>query len=118
MSGKTLKTMRNMAKRAAILHPIPSLPVLQSALATVRDLGFLERFTVNSMLRMLDSKPLLHIPARDLLFGYEDRLFSMAKFASNIPFEKFGLMVPVSLTPCSRFDSLPQPLADECAHPG
>lgn len=71
---------------------VPNVPFM-SALAVVRDRGFMERFAVNTGLRMLDSKPLLHIPARDLLFGYEDRLFSMAKFTNNIPFQKFGLMV-------------------------
>lgn len=65
----------------------------------MRDLGFLYRFGMNTFLRSLDSKPILHINVKDLLFGYEDRLFSAAKATGingNIPFQKFGLMTPVS----------------------
>ncbi|KAK3926537.1 Scavenger receptor class B member 1 [Frankliniella fusca] len=75
---------------------VPNIPFL-SAVATARERSLLERWGMNMMLRGFDSKPILHIDVRDLLFGYEDRLFNIAKMTAingRIPFQKFGLMVP------------------------
>ncbi|XP_034235542.1 lysosome membrane protein 2-like isoform X2 [Thrips palmi] len=72
---------------------VPNIPFM-SALATAREESWVKRVGINTMLRLMDSKPLLHIPTRDLLFGYEDSLFNMAKFTKTIPYTKFGLMVP------------------------
>ncbi|KAE8751424.1 hypothetical protein FOCC_FOCC001999 [Frankliniella occidentalis] len=75
---------------------VPNIPFL-SAVAAARDRNFIERWGMNMMLHSFDSKPILHINVRDLLFGYEDRIFNVAKLTAingQIPFQKFGLMVP------------------------
>nr|WBU77219.1 sensory neuron membrane protein [Odontothrips loti] len=75
---------------------VPNIPFM-AAVAQVRGDYLLNRFGMNTLLHTLGSKPILHISVRDLLFGYEDSLFGLARVAGvngDIPYQKFGLMVP------------------------
>lgn len=74
----------------------PNIPFM-TAVGQVRNEFYFNRLGMNTLLRTLGSKPMLHITVRDLLFGYEDSLFGLARVAGvngDIPFHKFGLLVP------------------------
>ncbi|XP_020297188.1 scavenger receptor class B member 1-like [Pseudomyrmex gracilis] len=66
------------------------------ATAMIRNLNFGVRLVTNSVLLTLQEKPFVKVTAGGFLWGYETKLFDMAKplmqLQRDIPFDKFGLL--------------------------
>lgn len=78
---------------------VPNVPLL-AAVAFVRDMGFVPRVGLTAILGTIQAKPFVDIPAGGCLWGYENKVFELAKpiisFQENIPFDKFGILAVVS----------------------
>ncbi|XP_071875306.1 platelet glycoprotein 4 [Bombus fervidus] len=71
----------------------PNIPML-GAFSTLHDAGFFVNYPLNSLINLLNSKPILHLTVHDYLWGYEDTLIHLASniMPSFINFGKFGLL--------------------------
>lgn len=75
---------------------VPNLPML-GTIAMVKDTYFMTRLTLATVLKGLDAKPFLKLPAHRFIWGYEDSFFTLVKNVlsfqhEQLPFEKFGLL--------------------------
>lgn len=67
----------------------------------------LTRLALSSMLNVLNQETITVKSVRDLLWGYEDSLFKLAKDVmppeNVVPHDKFGLFVGVSIALCNNY---------------
>ncbi|XP_057341934.1 scavenger receptor class B member 1-like [Microplitis mediator] len=74
---------------------VPNVPLLAS-MATMRNAPFFAQLAFTGVLSTLQSKTFLTLPVNGLLWGYDDRIFEIAKpfiaLQNEIPFDKFGLL--------------------------
>lgn len=74
--------------------------------AKIRNLNFGLRFATNALLLTLQEKPFVKVTAGGFFWGYDTKLFEMAKpfikLQQDVPFEKFGLLANVRLKTAIR----------------
>ncbi|OXU24944.1 hypothetical protein TSAR_015667 [Trichomalopsis sarcophagae] len=72
---------------------VPNIPML-GIFSSLHNAGFFVNYPFAQLTNFLDSKPILHIPVQDYLWGYDDSLVSLAGTVvpSYIDFKKFGLL--------------------------
>lgn len=79
---------------------VPNIPLF-TAMAFSRDMSFLAQVSLTAVLSTIQAKHFIKISAGDFLWGYDDKLFQIAKpilkWQQNIPYEKFGVLVFVSI---------------------
>lgn len=63
------------------------------------------RLAMSTLLKGLNAKPFLNLPAHRFIWGYDDSLYALAKgvmsYQKKLPFERFGILAAVS---CYNFD--------------
>lgn len=75
---------------------VPNVPLMFTT-AYVRDRSFAVRFVINTVLSTLQERSFINETAGGFIWGYDNRLFHMAKplmmFERDIPYDKFGILV-------------------------
>ena len=78
---------------------VPNIPLF-TAMAYSRDLSVLAQLPLTAVLSVIQAKPFIDLTAGDFLWGYDDKIFGMAKpfmsWQQNLPYEKFGILAFVS----------------------
>lgn len=78
---------------------VPNVPLF-TAMAFSRDLNFLAQVSLTAILSTIRAEPFISLSASDFLWGYDDKLFHIAKpvmaWQQNIPYERFGMLAFVS----------------------
>ncbi|KAK7866496.1 hypothetical protein R5R35_014360 [Gryllus longicercus] len=76
---------------------VPNIPLL-SAVAVVRNEFYFVRLSLATLLRSINARPFVRVSVNELLWGYDDPLFSMARTVLALkqqpPTRKFGLLLP------------------------
>lgn len=64
----------------------------------MKDASFIERWGLNTLIRQSDAHPLVHMTAKEFMFGYKSTLVSVGNtfLPGWIKFEKLGLIDRVS----------------------
>ncbi|RZC37476.1 scavenger receptor protein [Asbolus verrucosus] len=74
---------------------VPNVPLFTAA-ALNKHSSYFTRLGVSGLLKSLNAKPFLSLPAHRFIVGYEDNLYSLAKsfmkFQNKKPYEHFGLV--------------------------
>ncbi|XP_012270757.1 lysosome membrane protein 2-like [Orussus abietinus] len=74
---------------------VPNVPLF-TAMAFSRDLNFMAQVTLTAILTTLQAKTFVTVPAGGFLWGYDDKIFQMAKpvmaLRQPITFDKFGML--------------------------
>lgn len=74
---------------------------LQSALSVMKDSYVLAQLAFLAMSTGMDMQQFVRISAHDFFWGYDDKLFSLARTYSSLtqelPYKKFGILMKVSM---------------------
>lgn len=95
---KILKFVPEMSTDGGVKLTVPNIPLL--ALSTMSNsLGYMVQKAISFVLTVGNFKPFISVTADELVFGYDDRLVSLAhKFypKDRRPMSKMGLLISVS----------------------
>ena len=71
---------------------------LQSIANVMKDASLLTRWGLNVIIRQTDSRPLVHMTAKEFMFGYESSLVTLGNnlMPAWIKFDRLGLIDRVS----------------------
>ncbi|KAF2880151.1 hypothetical protein ILUMI_26014 [Ignelater luminosus] len=74
---------------------VPNMPMLGAA-AISKNSYYMTRLAMSTLLKGLNAKPFLNLPAHRFIWGYDDSLYALAKgvmsYQKKFPFEKFGIL--------------------------
>nr|QNL15119.1 sensory neuron membrane protein 3 [Aulacocentrum confusum] len=73
---------------------VPNVPLF-ATMAFLRDLNFVAQLAITGVLSTFQTKTFIPLTAGGFLWGYDDRIFDLAKkfsWQENLPFDKFGLL--------------------------
>jgi len=74
---------------------VPNMPMLGAA-AVSKNSYYMTRLAMSTLLKGLNAKPFLNLPAHRFIWGYDDSLYNLAKgvlsFHKKLPFERFGIL--------------------------
>lgn len=74
---------------------VPNMPMLGAA-AMSKNSYYMTRLAMSTLLKGLNAKPFLNLPAHRFIWGYDDSLYALAKgvmsYHKKMPFERFGIL--------------------------
>ncbi|XP_049768055.1 lysosome membrane protein 2-like [Schistocerca cancellata] len=70
---------------------VPNI-ILITAVNELRELFFVYQVAMDTAFRSFGTKPFVQVPVSNLLWGYSDPLFDLAKLRHPMPIDKFGLL--------------------------
>ncbi|XP_066991111.1 scavenger receptor class B member 1 [Anabrus simplex] len=84
---------------------VPNIPLI-SAVSTMKDQFYLVKLSLAALLNTIQAKPFVTVNIKDLLWGYNDPLFTVGRtvlaLKEEIPYDRFGLFVTRNGTSSKR----------------